>query len=89
MAGMRTVYLLVTKALRVELRNRETFTVMLFFAVVILFLFHFSLNPERENTTQLAPGLCWSAGFPYRSIAETRSDRIEPTSPVVFGPFHL
>ena len=61
MAGMRTVYLLVTKDLRVELRNRETFTVMLFFAVVILFLFHFSLNPERENTTQLAPGLLWLA----------------------------
>ena len=34
---------------------------MLFFAVVILFLFHFSLNPERENTAQLAPGLLWLA----------------------------
>ena len=61
MAGLRTVYLLVTKDLLVELRNRETFTVMLFFAVVILFLFHFSLNPERENTAQLAPGLLWLA----------------------------
>jgi hypothetical protein len=35
-AGLRTVYLLFTKDLLVELRNRETFTVMLFFAVVIL-----------------------------------------------------
>ena len=61
MVGLRTVYLLVTKDLLVELRNRETFTVMLFFAVVILFLFHFSLNPERENTAQLAPGLLWLA----------------------------
>jgi heme exporter protein B len=61
MVGLRTVYLLLGKDLLVELRNRETFTVMLFFAVVMLFLFHFSLNPERENTTQLAPGLLWLA----------------------------
>jgi heme exporter protein B len=61
MAGLRTMYLLLAKDLLVEFRNRETFTVMLFFAVVILFLFHFSLNPERENTTLLAPGLLWLA----------------------------
>jgi heme exporter protein B len=61
MAGLRTVYLLLAKDLLVELRNRETFTTMLFFGVVILFLFHFSLNPERENTALLAPGLLWLA----------------------------
>jgi heme exporter protein B len=61
MAGLRRMYLLFTKDLLVELRNRETFTVMLFFAVVMLFLFHFSLNPERENTASLAPGLLWLA----------------------------
>src|SRR5919108_2637877 len=61
MAGARNVYLLVAKDLLVELRNRETFTVMLFFGVVILLLFHFSLNPERENTALLAPGLLWLA----------------------------
>jgi heme exporter protein B len=60
-AGLRTAYLLLTKDIVLELRNRETFTIMLFFAVVILFLFHFSLNPERENTTLLAPGLLWLA----------------------------
>jgi heme exporter protein B len=61
MAGLRKIYLLLAKDLQVELRSRETFTVMLFFAVVILFLFHFSLNPERENTALLAPGLLWLA----------------------------
>jgi heme exporter protein B len=61
MTGLGKVYLLVAKDLLVELRNRETFTVMLFFAVVILFLFHFSLHPERENTMLLAPGLLWLA----------------------------
>jgi heme exporter protein B len=61
MAAWRMVSLLLSKDLRLELRNRESFTIMLFFAVVMLFLFHFSLNPERENTTQLAPGLLWLA----------------------------
>ncbi|HSF30788.1 MAG TPA: heme exporter protein CcmB [Candidatus Tectomicrobia bacterium] len=61
MAVWRTAYFLLAKDLLVELRTRETFTVMLFFAVVILFLFHFGLNPERENTAQLAPGLLWLA----------------------------
>ena len=60
-AGLRTVYLLLAKDVLVELRNRETFTTMLFFGVVILFLFHFGLNPERENTALLAPGLLWLA----------------------------
>jgi heme exporter protein B len=55
------VYLLFAKDVLVELRNRETFVTMLFFGVVILFLFHFSLNPERENTALLAPGLLWLA----------------------------
>jgi len=61
MAGLRRVYLLFWKDLMAELRNRETFTVMLFFAVLVLFLFHFSLNPERENTALVAPGLLWLA----------------------------
>jgi heme exporter protein B len=67
MAGLRTIYLLLAKDLLVELRNRETFTIMLFFAVLILFLFHFSLNPERENTALLAPGLLW-LGFLFTGV---------------------
>jgi len=61
MAGLRKVYLLLAKDLLAELRNRETFTVMLFFAVLVLFLFHFGLHPERETTALVAPGLLWLA----------------------------
>jgi heme exporter protein B len=80
MAGLRTVYLLFTKDLLVELRNRETFTVMLFFAVVILFLFHFSLNPERENTAVLAPGLLWLAFMFTGVLGLGRSFQAEQTN---------
>jgi heme exporter protein B len=61
MGSLRRIYLLLAKDLLVELRNRETFTIMLFFAVVMLFLFHFSLNPARETALVLAPGLLWLA----------------------------
>lgn len=61
MASLRTIYLLLAKDLLTELRNRETFTVMLFFAVVVLFLFHFSLHPEGEDAMLVAPGLLWLA----------------------------
>jgi heme exporter protein B len=80
MAGLRPVYLLLAKDLLVELRNRETFTVMLFFGVVILFLFHFSLNPERENTALLAPGLLWLAFMFTGVLGLGRSFQAEQTN---------
>jgi heme exporter protein B len=66
--------------LLVELRNREAFTVMVFFAVVMLFLFHFSLNPERENTALLAPGLLWLAFMFTGVLGLGRSFQAEQTN---------
>ena len=80
MAGLRTVYLLFAKDVLVELRSRETFTTMLFFGVVILFLFHFSLNPERENTALLAPGLLWLAFMFTGVLGLGRSFQSEQTN---------
>ncbi len=80
MSGLRKVYFLLAKDLLVELRNREAFTVMLFFAVVILFLFHFSLNPERESTTLLAPGLLWLAFMFTGVLGLGRSFQAEQTN---------
>jgi heme exporter protein B len=80
MSGLRKVYFLLAKDLLVELRNREAFTVMAFFAVVILFLFHFSLNPERENTALLAPGLLWLAFMFTGVLGLGRSFQAEQTN---------
>jgi heme exporter protein B len=74
------VYLLLAKDLLAELRNRETFTVMLFFAVVMLFLFHFGLNPERENSAVLAPGLLWLAFLFTGVLGVGRSFQAEQTN---------
>jgi heme exporter protein B len=80
MSGLRKVYFLLAKDLLVELRNREAFTVMVFFAVVILFLFHFSLNPERENAALLAPGLLWLAFMFTGVLGLGRSFQAEQTN---------
>ena len=80
MAGWRRVYFLFMKDLLVELRSREGFTTMLFFAVVMLFLFHFSLNPERENTTLLAPGLLWLACMFTGVLGLSKSFQAEQTN---------
>jgi len=80
MAGWRRVYVIFAKDLLVELRSREGFTVMLFFAVVMLFLFHFSLNPERENTTLLAPGLLWLACMFTGVLGLSKSFQAEQTN---------
>lgn len=80
MAGWRKVSLLVAKDWLVELRSREGFTVMLFFAVVMLFLFHFSLHPDRENTSTLAPGLLWLAIIFTGVLGLGKSFQIEQTN---------
>jgi heme exporter protein B len=80
MAGLRRMSLVLAKDLLVELRSRETFTLMLFFAVVMLFLFHFSLNPERENTAILAPGLLWLAFLFTGVLGLGRSFQAEQTN---------
>jgi heme exporter protein B len=80
MGGLRMVYLLVGKDVLVELRRRETCTVMLFFAVVILLLFHFSLNPEGETSAQLAPGLLWLAFVFTGVLGLGRSFQAEQTN---------
>lgn len=61
MTDLGRAYVLFAKDLLLELRSRETFTVMLFFAVMVLFLFHFGLHLEREQTPLVAPGLLWLA----------------------------
>ncbi len=80
MSGLRKMYVLHAKDLLVELRNREAFTVMVFFAVVMLFLFHFSLNPERDNTALLAPGLLWLAFMFTGVLGLGRSFQAEQTN---------
>jgi heme exporter protein B len=56
---VRQVGALVLKDLRLESRRRETLAGVLVFVLLVLVLFQFALDLEREQARQLAPGVLW------------------------------
>ena len=50
---------LTAKDLRLELRRKENFITIAFFAVLILVIFTFALGPTVTRLKELAPGLIW------------------------------
>src|SRR5262249_11374836 len=52
---------LLWKDLLLELRRRESLLAMFFFGALLLFIFNFALDVERNKATEMAPGLLWLA----------------------------
>lgn len=50
---------LTAKDLRLELRRKENFITIAFFAVLVLMVFAFALGPSVTRLKELAPGLIW------------------------------
>ena len=50
---------LTAKDLRLELRRKENFITIAFFAVLVLMVFAFALGPTVTRLKELAPGLIW------------------------------
>lgn len=55
----RRAWAILWKDLLVEARTKQSFTAMLFFAGLVLFLFAFAVGPDRELLRELAGGLLW------------------------------
>lgn len=47
------------KDLLVERRSKETLNALLFFSLLLLFIFQFTLGPDRERLASVLPGLLW------------------------------
>jgi heme exporter protein B len=47
------------KDLLVERRSKETLNALLFFSLALLFVFQFTLGPDRERLGAVLPGLLW------------------------------
>jgi heme exporter protein B len=56
---MRRAWAIVRKDVLLERRSKETINALVFFAVLLLFAFQFSLGPDRERLAQALPGLLW------------------------------
>jgi heme exporter protein B len=60
-AYARAVFAIAGKDLRAEWRSREMLSSMLLFALLIVVLFHFAFESDREGMRRIAPGMLWMA----------------------------
>jgi heme exporter protein B len=56
---VRRAAAVVWKDLLVERRSKETLNALVFFSLLLLFVFQFTLGPDRERLGAALPGLLW------------------------------
>ena len=56
---LRRAWAVFWKDFLVEGRSKETVNSLIFFAFLLLFLFHFALGPDRARIETVFPGLLW------------------------------
>ncbi|HYE92183.1 MAG TPA: heme exporter protein CcmB [Terriglobales bacterium] len=61
MSFARRTFAVVWKDVVVERRSKETVNAVLFFSVLLLFVFEFTLGADRDRLTAVLPGLLWLA----------------------------
>lgn len=76
---IRDALLIAGKDLRLELRSRVALNQVLPFALLVLVLFAFALDPDKSVLTQATPGLYWIAVLFSALLALQRSFAIETT----------
>jgi hypothetical protein len=64
---MKAIWAIVFKDVVVELRNKETLSAMLMFAVLILIVFNFAFESSGVDKSLIAPGTLWVA-FSFAAI---------------------
>src|SRR4029453_10444809 len=78
----RDAALVAGRDLRVELRSRVTTNQVAPFSVLVLILFPFALDPDRQLLERLASGLYWTAVLFAALLAISRSAAIDETDGV-------
>ena len=59
MSYARRAWAVARKDVLLERRSKETINALVFFALLLLFAFQFSLGPDRERLALALPGLLW------------------------------
>lgn len=80
-----TVWLILRKDIQVEWRGRQGVPLMLVFALLIAFLFHFALQLSPELQAGLAAGLLWTALAFAATLGLNRSISLEQESRALDG----
>ena len=58
-AYVRRAWMVVWKDILTERRSKESLNALVFFSLLLLFVFQFSLGPERARIEAALPGLLW------------------------------
>ena len=61
MSFARRTWAVVWKDVVVERRSKETVNAVLFFSILLMFVFEFTLGADRERLAAVLPGLLWLA----------------------------
>lgn len=80
---LRDSWLIAAKDLRVELRSRVSLNQVLPFAVLVLMLFAFAIDPDRGLLARVTPGLFWVAVLLSALLALQRSFTVEAAPGVI------
>ena len=59
MSYARRALIVAWKDLVVERRSKETLNALLFFSLALLFVFQFTLGPDRDRLAAVLPGVLW------------------------------
>ncbi|MEJ2254399.1 MAG: heme exporter protein CcmB [Nitrospirota bacterium] len=90
MSFVRGAMAVMGKDLRLELRGKDSLSLMFFLSLLFLVIFNFALDIDRDNVAALAPGVLWVIfafsgilGMGRTSMAERAEDAFLS---VVFSP---
>ncbi|MGD2062456.1 MAG: heme exporter protein CcmB [Nitrospirota bacterium] len=67
MTFLRQLLTVFLKDLRLEWRTREAMSAMLLFAILVLVIFNFTFNPDRDLVLLIGPGILWVA-FTFAAV---------------------
>lgn len=59
MVFMRNVMTIVKKDIYLELRGKESLSIMFFLSLLLLVIFNMALDLDKDNTAYFAPGILW------------------------------
>ena len=85
MKNLWMVGILAFKDLRIEFRTRQAFLTTLFFALLVLVIFHFAFEPGSPVARAASPGILWVALLFPGIIQLNRSFQIETEEGTIYG----
>jgi heme exporter protein B len=59
MSFVRSAFTILGKDMLLEMRGKESFSLMFFLSLLLLVIFQFALDIDKDNIASLAPGILW------------------------------